>query len=387
MPALTIPDVLDRARHVATTIAAPEAERTDREARWPVEALRALQAAGLGGLVVPQAQGGLGFGLSQLTEVSEILGKACGSTAICYGMHCVGAAVLAAKATPDQQDRYVQPIAEGRHLTTLALSEPGSGAHFYIPQCRLDRQPDGTYGVTGRKAFVTNGSHADSYVVSTASTDPEAPPGHFSCVVVPHDAPNLTWAGAGAGWGMRGNSARTLLLDGTTVPRRDLLGQEGDEVWFLFQVIVPYFLLAMAGTYLGIADAIFATLREHLLARRYSHAGNGLSQVSLLQHRLGTLWAELARTRHLVYGAAAMADAGAADAMPALFAAKAEVATCAVSLANGAMAMMGGSAYAAPSPIQRLLRDAEASHVMSPTTDLLRTWTGRAILGLPLLGD
>jgi hypothetical protein len=29
----------------------------------------------------------------------------------------------------------------------------------------------------------------------------------------------------------------------------------------------------------------------------------------------------------------------------------------------------------------------QAAHLMSPTTDLLRTWTGRALLGLPILGE
>jgi hypothetical protein len=35
--------------------------------------------------------------------------------------------------------------------------------------------------------------------------------------------------------------------------------------------------------------------------------------------------------------------------------------------------------------IQRLPRDARAADVMSPTTDLLYSWIGRALLDLPLL--
>jgi alkylation response protein AidB-like acyl-CoA dehydrogenase len=387
MPELSATDVLERVQTIATDVAAPLAVHTDREAVWPETPLRALQAAGLGGLVVPKELGGLGHDLPLLVQVSEILGQACSSTAICFGMHCVATAVIAAKATPDQTARYLQPINEGKHLTTLALSEPGTGVHFYIPQCRLDRTAADTYRVTGQKSFVTNGGHADSYVVSTASADPDAPPGHFSCVIIPEDADRLVWQGDWQGWGMRGNSARAMSLDGVTVPRRDLLGQEGDEIWYVFTVVVPYFLLAMAGTYLGIADAAFDVLRRHLVSRRYTHRGSSLSQVGVLQHRLGALWAELARTRCLVQAAATQATAGGRDAIPALFAAKAEVATCAVNIANAAMTMMGGIAYSTDAPIQRLLRDAEAGHVMSPTTDILRTWTGRAILDLPLLGD
>ena len=54
---------------------------------------------------------------------------------------------------------------------------------------------------------------------------------------------------------------------------------------------------------------------------------------------------------------------------------------------NEVMTLLGGKGFAEDSPVHRLLRDARAAHVMAPTTDLLRTWTGRALLDLPLLAD
>jgi alkylation response protein AidB-like acyl-CoA dehydrogenase len=33
----------------------------------------------------------------------------------------------------------------------------------------------------------------------------------------------------------------------------------------------------------------------------------------------------------------------------------------------------------------QMLRDARASHVMAPTTEVLKLWLGRALLGIPLL--
>ncbi|WP_231082431.1 acyl-CoA dehydrogenase family protein, partial [Staphylococcus aureus] len=83
------------------------------------------------GLVFPAECGGLGQGLFALARICEELGKSYASVGLCYGMHCVGTAVIAAKATPWQKEHYLEPIAAGRHITTLALSEPGTGAHFY----------------------------------------------------------------------------------------------------------------------------------------------------------------------------------------------------------------------------------------------------------------
>ena len=384
MQPLAFETILKKTHEVAKVIS-PIADEVDREARWPEEGIRALQVTGLGGLVVPEACGGLGKGLLALAHVSEILGQECASTALCFGMHCVGTSVIAAKATADQQQRYLFPISEGKHITTLSLSEPGSGAHFYLPQTKLEAVSPDSYRITGTKTFVTNGGYADSYVVSTVAADPNAPIDQFSCVMVPKRTEGLKWGAPWAGLGMRGNSARSLELQGVTVPRQDLLGKEGDQIWYIFHIVAPYFLMAMAGTYLGVSSAALEEAMAHLTKRHYSNSGTSLARLPVLQHRLGSLWAVLERTRRLIYHAGSIFDEGATDALAAVFSAKAEAADCAVHIVNEVMTLSGGIGYRDDSKLSRLLRDARAAHVMAPTTDILRMWTGRALLGTPLL--
>lgn len=376
------------ATRIAEDVVIPHADEWDRACAWPEPALRALQEAGLAGLVVPERFGGRGRGLFALMQVCEALGKADGSTALCFGMHCVAAACIAAKATPEQAERLLVPIAAGRHLTTLALSEPGTGSHFYLPQAKMTRAEGGAaYVVAGSKCFVTNGGHADSYVVSAASDDESAPPGHFSLLLVGAGSSGMEWGKPWSGWGMRGNSSCSAELRDVRVPAHDRLGQEGDQIWYVFSVVAPYFLVAMAGTYLGIAGRAFEEGRAHLKRRHYAHTGGSLSEIGVLQHRLGTLWATVERTRRLCYWAAACGDRKDRDALPALCAAKAEVARSVVQVTNECMTLMGGAAYRDGTLLQRLLRDARAADVMSPTTDLLYGWLGRALLDLPLLGE
>ena len=267
--------ILDQSRHIVRGVVTEDAQDIDREARWPERALRTFQQAGLAGLVIPEQFGGLGQGLLGLAQVCEQIGRECASTALCFGMHCVGAAVIAAKATETQQP-YLQAIIEGRHLTTLALSEPGTGAHFYFPQTKLVPGSNGEYRVCGTKHFVTNGAHADSYVVSTVATDPSAPANEFSCVVIGKEADGLVWGPPWQGLGMRGNESRLLELKDVVVARCDLLGEEGDQIWYVFNVVAPYFLMAMAGTYLGLASAALDEAREHMTKRRFSHSGLSL---------------------------------------------------------------------------------------------------------------
>lgn len=382
---VSVAEAAARAAEVAESVARPLVPRTDSGV-WPAEAVHALQAAGLGGLAAPRPLGGSGLGLRGVVAVAEAVGRVCGSTALCFGMHCVATAVIAAKPTERQRKEFLDAIVAGEHLTTLAVSEPGTGAQFWLPQTRMVR--DGTgLRVDGEKSFVTNGSHADSYVVSTVAADPGAPVGEFSCVLVPGDVTGLSWSGGWNGIGMRGNSSMGARLDDVRLGEDHLLGAEGDQIWYVFEVVAPFFLMAMAGTYLGIAQASLDEATAHLSRRSHSHTGRRLAAEPLLQHRLGTLWAQVERTRRLVYWAAEEADTGGSSALPGLTSAKAEVAQCVVEVTNEAMTLVGGIGYRDRSPLERHLRDARAADVMSPTTDILRTWTGRAALGLPLLGE
>lgn len=379
-------EILSKTEEIAKEVLAAQADETDQNATWPEKPIRTLLSEGFGGLVVPRKYGGRGYGLLMLARVCEQLSKECASTGICFGMHCVGTSVISVNATKTQQDSLLAPICKGQHVTTLSLSETGTGIHFYLPQTRLDAIPPDHYSLSGEKVFVTNGGYADSYVVSAVAGAPEAPAGHFSCVVVPRDASGLSWGQPWSGIGMRGNSSRSMTLQRVTVPRSNLLGREGDQIWYIFNVITPFFLVAVASTYLGIAASALDEARSHVTRRRHVHAG-ALSQAPVVQHRFGTLWTKLERTRRLIHGAAASFDAGEPDSLIAIMAGKAEVADSAVAIVNECMTLTGGRGYADGSKLSRHLRDVQAVHLMSPSTDLLKTWIGKFTLGVPFLAD
>lgn len=387
MTALSEPLVpyLAVAREIAQQVTSRHAEDDDREARWPEETMRALADAGLMGLTAPRSVDGLEQGMSGLVAVTEALAQESASAGLCFAMHCVGTAVVAAKATEAQRERYLRPIAEGRHVTTLALSEPGTGAYFFYPETSIARAGGDAFLLDGTKSFVTNGSRADSYVLSTAPLAGEGEEGQFNCVLVDAGLAGVTWLDSWHGLGMRSNESRSMRLDDVRIPAANLLGEVGDQLWYVFEVIAPFFLMAMAGTYLGVAQSAFDEARQHVGTRRYAHSGELLGAAPIVSHRLGELWTQLESARRLVYAAAYEGDVKPDTALPAILAAKVAASDAAVTLANEAMTLCGGSAYRDNSRLARILRDARASHVMAPTTDMLKTWLGRALLNLPLL--
>ena len=372
------------AERVAREAIAPQAERIDREAAWPGAGLRALGDAGLMGLLVPRAAGGEGQGLLGLVAVTEALGRACSSTAMCFGMHSVATAAIAAKATAVQRDRYLTAIAAGRHVTALALSEPATGSHLYFSETKLQRDGD-AFLIDGEKTFVTSGGHADSYVISTVASEPDAKFGEFSCLIVDAASDGLAWREPWQGFGMRGNASRGCRMDAVRVPRRNLLGEEGDQVWYVFEVISPYFLMAVSAVYLGIARSALDLTVAHLKTRHTPHGDGTLADVPELQLELAEMWAAVTSCRHLVHDAARRGDEGDDAALPSIYMSKAAAAEMVVDVTNQAMTLCGGIAYRENAHLARLLRDARASHVMAPTTHMLKQWTARTLLDLPLL--
>ena len=379
------PDRLaERVRRVARQVAAPAAEAVDREGLWPRPTVDALAGEGLLGLMVPREHGGVGEGAEALAIACEELGSVCGSSALVFGMHCVGTRVVAERPRPEQAERFLAPIARGEHVTTLALSEPGTGVHFYLPRTTFRPEGDG-HRLNGTKSFVTSGGCADSYVLSAAAEGAVDDPGTFSTFLVEQDAAGLSWGPPWDGLGMRGNSSREARLDEVRVEAAHRLGREGDETWHLFDLIAPYFLVAMSGTYLGIGRGALEEVVEQVGRRRYEHSGRRLAEQPAVPALLAQAWTEVERSRQLLHYAARLLDAGDPAATPALFAAKIDVAESATHVTDVALRLSGGRGFGASSRIARHLRDARAAHLMSPTTDLLKTWLGRSLLGLPLL--
>jgi alkylation response protein AidB-like acyl-CoA dehydrogenase len=379
--------LIKKAAGIGHDVARKESMVADKEAVWVSKTMTALMEERLTALVVPLESGGHGQGLYALARICEELGKGYSSAGLCFGMHCVGTAVIAAKATEWQKKTYLEPIAQGKHITTLALSEPGTGAHFYFPQTALLALSDDDFMVNGGKTFITNGSHAHSYVVSTLAASDEANHEQFSCVVLDENTEGMQWGKEWDGLGMRGNASRPLDLQNVHISGKHILGEKGDQLWYVFNVVAPYFLMAMAGTYLGIAQRALEEGINTLAKRTYSHSGTSLAHLPLLQHKLGNIWSRVESTRRLIYEAALAGDRGDASSIVNILAAKAEVAGCAVNTVNDVMTLAGGIGYQNNGLLGMLLRDARAAHVMSPTTDLLYTWIGRALLDQPFLSD
>src|SRR2546423_4847137 len=130
-----------KAREIANRVLAPSAGQNDKAGRFSTEAVESLGESGLLGLLLSVDFGGSGLGPRTFATVTATLAEADASVAMVYLMHILGTATIrsARPSAAKGVTPLLQEVVAGRHLSTLAFSEPGSRSHFWAPMSRARR--------------------------------------------------------------------------------------------------------------------------------------------------------------------------------------------------------------------------------------------------------
>ncbi len=170
------------------------AQRKDlsRADDFPMEVWDRMAEAGLLGLGIPERYGGAGegyrsavFALKSFVQGGRNMGMA-----LSWMIHLVVARFFLLNfGREDQVDAYVRLMARGAITGSIAISEPGTGAH--PKHCKTTARENGDeYEINGEKAYLTNGTFADFFMVfgvTGLTMDRKA----FSFVIVPRDTPGV----------------------------------------------------------------------------------------------------------------------------------------------------------------------------------------------------
>jgi isovaleryl-CoA dehydrogenase len=375
--------VLAESARLALDVLAPTADEVDQLRCFPRKAIEELGNKQVLGLMVPAEFGGAAASLSEMAAVLETLAQGCSSTAMVVLMHYCATAILAAKTSPGLRFPLLSAIARGEHLSTLAFSEVGSGGHFYSPVSRA-RERNGSVELNASKSFVTSVGEADSYIVSTLNPG-AAGPQEFDLYFVPRTTPGLESAGTFEGLGLAGNASAPLNFKEVLVPLENRLGEEKTGFGTMLELVLPHFQIGSAAVAIGIASAAFQRTIEHVTSRKYQHMNqSSLAQIPRVQFLVAEMVVELRSARAYLAETARKATAGVPDAILDILAVKAKAAEASLAVVSRAMTLGGGAAFGRRGGVERLFRDAQASAVMAPATDVLKDLIGKAALGLPL---
>lgn len=384
-------DLLEQVAMLGRERIAPRAARHDREATFPHESFADLRAAGLLGLCVPRAHGGLGADFATYALVGAELGRHCASTALTFALHasaCLWSGAVADTLELSPAERADHERCRARQADQVVrlgqvyghpYSEEGAAAAGKAPWSTRARRVDGGYVVDGRKIFTSLAGAADHYAVLCTLERPAATQRDALLLAVPAVAPGVSVAGDWDTLGMRGTVSRTLVLDGVFVPDAARLLPEG--AFFQAAARWPHMCTALAPAYFGIAQATYdftvAFLRGEAGVAPAPRRMYPTKQQAVAEMRL-----RLEQTRALFLAGVQEARPDPdADALARLLAAHYTVMENANDICRLAVRTCGGQAMLKSLPLERLYRDSRCGSVMLPwTAELCLDRLGRGCL-------
>ncbi|WP_232676408.1 acyl-CoA dehydrogenase family protein [Nocardioides sp. R-C-SC26] len=267
--ALASPDHwIERARQVATTLAADAVER-DRANQTPHAEVRLLKESGLVTLLGPVEHGGAGQDWTTALRVVRAVSAGDGSIGQLLGYHYLWAWAARLVGTPEQ---------------IVAVEEQATREQWFFGGAVNPRDADLSIRIEGddlvyfgEKSFSTGGRVSDVTVLEGVieGTDQHA------FAIVPTDQAGIRFKGDWDSLGQRLTESGGVVIDGVRVPRAAAAGYAVvDGVWSFQPRVyntlnVPLIQLIFANIYLGIAEGALATAatytRERTRAWPYSH--------------------------------------------------------------------------------------------------------------------
>ncbi|MEP3890622.1 MAG: acyl-CoA dehydrogenase [Hellea sp.] len=169
-----------------------------------------------------------------------------------YGLLTTAAGRLLAKyASAEQQQRYLEPMAEGRFFATMCLSEPHAGSSLADITTSATPSGDGTYKISGRKMWISGGDHelSENIIHLVMAKIPGGPAGvkGISLFIVPKrhlnqdgsigPANDVTLAGLNHKMGYRGITNCALNFGENNNCIGYLVGQEHHGLKYMFQMM------------------------------------------------------------------------------------------------------------------------------------------------------
>ena len=221
----------DTIRDFMLTEVAPIIDEHERARRFPTEIVRRIGELGWLGIPIPEDEGGAGLDTLAYAIAIEEIGRVWGSLGLIVAAHTsLGCGPLHLAGSPEQQQRYLVPMAQGEVLGAYGLTEPGAGSDSGGTRttARHEDGPDGgSWVLDGGKRFITNAGQAGTYVVTARSGSRDDGAAEISAFIVPSDTPGFSVGRLEDKMGLHASATGELLFEGARVPAANLLGEQG----------------------------------------------------------------------------------------------------------------------------------------------------------------
>ena len=367
--------LVESVRKLAVDVVAPSAEQSDRSGEFPHANVKAINALGLNAMFIPEAYGGAQMSYAAYLECVRELSKACASTGIVWATNFHAIKPLIDFGTDAQKKRLLPVMANGG-IASLTITEPTAGSD--ATGMKTEFRPDGdSIVVNGTKTFITNGGHADLYMLFGKWSEIADSKGAISVLVLEKGTPGLKVGREEDKMGLRASSTAALAFDNCRVPRANLLGNPGDGLKIMLASLNKS-RPSVAAHALGIARAAFEDAIGYINERKQS--GRKIVEFQGIQFMLADMATDLAMCEAWLWHVASMVDSGAADFGVEASMLKMRASDLAMRIATDAVQLYGGYGYCKDYRVERLMRDAKITQIWEGTNQIHRQLVGRSFI-------
>ncbi|WP_411091869.1 acyl-CoA dehydrogenase family protein [Streptomyces sp. 049-1] len=348
----------------------------DRDALW-------AEAGKLGylGVNLPEAYGGGGAGITELSIVLEELGAAGCPLLMLVVSPAICGTVIARFGTEEQKQTWLPGIADGTRLMAFGITEPdaGSNSHRITTTARRDAAT-GDWLLTGRKVFISGVDIADATLIVGRTEDARTGKLKPCLFIVPRDTPGFERRQLDMELHATEKQFE-LTLDDVRLPADALVGDEDAGLLQLFAGLNPERIMTAA---FGIGIGRYALSRALDYARERTVWKTPIGAHQAIAHPLAQAHIDLELSRLMTQKAAHLYDAG--DDMGAGEAAnmaKYAAGEACVKAVDQAVHTLGGNGLTREFGLATLITAARVARIAPVSREMILNYVSHQTLGLP----
>ena len=363
------------AREFAEAEIKPHVMRLDEAQEFPMTIFQKMATLGFLGATIPADLEGAGLTALEFVVVMEEIARVDPSVALTLAAHsglCLQH--ISAFANDRQKKVYVPDLATGRKIGSWCLTEPGSGSDAGGMKTKAVLK-DARYILNGTKTFITNGSHASTFVV-TAKTDASKGKSGISAFIVEKAFGGISVGKKENKLGMRASDTVQLNFDNVPVPAENLLGAEG-EGFKQALAVLDSGRIGIAALSVGLAQGALDAALQYGKERK--QFGQPLVEFQGIQFSLADMATEISAARFLTYRSA---SAKARGENITLLAAEAKffASEIATKAASAAVQIHGGYGFTKDYPVEKFYRDVKLLTIGEGTSEVQKMVIAKSIL-------
>jgi alkylation response protein AidB-like acyl-CoA dehydrogenase len=339
------------------------------------------EAAKLGyiGVNLPEAYGGGGGGITELSLVLEEMGAAGNPLLMMIVSPAICGTVIARFGTDAQKRDWLPSLADGTRLMAFGITEPDAGSNSH--RITTTARRDGTdWLLTGRKVFISGVDIADATLVVGRTEDARTGRLKPCLFIVPRDTPGFERRQID----MELNAAEKqfeLTLDDVRLPAEALVGDEDAGLLQLFAGLNPERIMTAA---FGIGMGRYALSRALEYARERTVWKTPIGAHQAIAHPLAQAHIDLELARLMTQKAAHLYDAGDdTGAGEAANMAKYAAGEACVKAVDQAVHTLGGNGLTREFGLAQLITASRVARIAPVSREMILNYVSHQTLGLP----